>query len=208
MAIMREQLERLVDEMVAKGIRYEDAHREFEKKFIAHVLSKAEGNVGKVSRVEPERWGSESATVWMRIASKGRPVHADAHAAIRPRIFLEGNFFVDLRPGTAASPKLESGDTLKVTQTATPVQLDQVLTALQSDTREDLKTLLDEYGKSLDKGGAEAFNRSIPYWKPAYRDTAIVSEASLGEQVVALPGVADHPRRVETVDHDVAPRQR
>ena len=35
------QLERLVDEMVTKGIRYEDAQREFEKKFIAHVLAKA-----------------------------------------------------------------------------------------------------------------------------------------------------------------------
>ena len=42
---MREQLERLIDEMVAKGVRYEDAHREFEKKFIAHVLSKSDGNL-------------------------------------------------------------------------------------------------------------------------------------------------------------------
>jgi DNA-binding NtrC family response regulator len=51
MAIMRDQLERLVDEMVAKGIRYEDAHREFEKKFIAHVLSQADGNVCKAADV-------------------------------------------------------------------------------------------------------------------------------------------------------------
>ena len=43
--MMREQLERLVDEMVAKGIRYDDAHREFEKRFIAHVLLKADGNL-------------------------------------------------------------------------------------------------------------------------------------------------------------------
>jgi DNA-binding NtrC family response regulator len=42
---MKEQLERLVDEMVAKGVTYEDAHREFEKKFIAHVLTKADGNL-------------------------------------------------------------------------------------------------------------------------------------------------------------------
>ena len=35
------------------------------------------------------------------------------------------------------------GDTIKITQTATPVQLDQVLTSLQSDSREDLKALLD-----------------------------------------------------------------
>jgi len=47
--VMREQLERLIDEMVSKGVRYEDAHREFEKKFIAHVLLKADGNLGKAA---------------------------------------------------------------------------------------------------------------------------------------------------------------
>ena len=47
--MMREQLERLIDEMVSKGVRYEDAHREFEKKFIAHVLLKADGNLGKAA---------------------------------------------------------------------------------------------------------------------------------------------------------------
>ena len=42
---LREQLERLVDEMVTKGIRYEEAQREFEKRFISRVLLKAEGNL-------------------------------------------------------------------------------------------------------------------------------------------------------------------
>ena len=46
---LREQLERLVDEMVTKGIRYEEAQREFEKKFIMQVLQKAEGNLGKAA---------------------------------------------------------------------------------------------------------------------------------------------------------------
>ena len=42
---MREQLDHLVQEMVTKGIRYEDAQREFEKRFIAYVLLKADGNL-------------------------------------------------------------------------------------------------------------------------------------------------------------------
>jgi Fis family transcriptional regulator, factor for inversion stimulation protein len=49
MTPLRDQLEHLVDEMVTKGIRYEDAQREFEKRFIAHVLTKAEGNLGKAA---------------------------------------------------------------------------------------------------------------------------------------------------------------
>ena len=46
---LREQLERLVDDMVTRGVRYEDAQREFEKRFIAHVLHDAEGNLGKAA---------------------------------------------------------------------------------------------------------------------------------------------------------------
>ena len=43
---MREQLERLVQEMLDKGIVYEDARREFEKMFISRALQRSKGNVG------------------------------------------------------------------------------------------------------------------------------------------------------------------
>ena len=47
---MRELLERLVGEMVDKGIRYDDAQREFEKRFIARVLQVHEGNLGRAAK--------------------------------------------------------------------------------------------------------------------------------------------------------------
>ena len=46
---LREALERLVDDMITKGIRFEDAQKEFEKKFIAHVLEKSDGNLCKAA---------------------------------------------------------------------------------------------------------------------------------------------------------------
>jgi DNA-binding NtrC family response regulator len=46
---MRERLEQLVGEMVDKGIRFEDAQREFQKHFIARVLVKCDGNLGKAA---------------------------------------------------------------------------------------------------------------------------------------------------------------
>ena len=147
--------------------------------------------VGKVTGVERAERGGTGAIVTMRIEDKGRPIHADATAKIRPRIFLEGNFFVDLTAGSPSAPELEDGGTLPVQQTATPVQLDEVLTALQSDTREDLKILLREYGKGLEGAGAKGFNGSIPYWEPAYRDSAIVNEAMLGETGHDLSGYVD-----------------
>jgi Fis family transcriptional regulator len=42
---LKEQLEGLVDELVSRGVRFEDARREFEKKFIAHMLRKSDGNL-------------------------------------------------------------------------------------------------------------------------------------------------------------------
>ena len=49
MTMLREQLERLIDDMVSRGVRYDDAQREFEKRFIAHVLAKSDGNLCKAA---------------------------------------------------------------------------------------------------------------------------------------------------------------
>jgi phospholipid/cholesterol/gamma-HCH transport system substrate-binding protein len=146
--------------------------------------------VGKVVSVTRASKGANGTIVTMRINDNGRPLHPDAQFKIRPRIFLEGNFFVDVSPGTAGK-EVANGHLFPVNQTATPVQLDQILTALQTDSREDLKTLLREYAAGLKGRGAKGFNASIKYWKPAYRDSAIVSEALLGEKEHDLSGYID-----------------
>ena len=43
---MRDQLEKLVHEMLDKGILYDEARREFEKMFIARALQRSKGNMG------------------------------------------------------------------------------------------------------------------------------------------------------------------
>ena len=42
----------------------------------------------------------DGAVVTMRIDDTRLPLHRDATLKVRPRLFLEGNFFVDLKPGT------------------------------------------------------------------------------------------------------------
>jgi virulence factor Mce-like protein len=138
--------------------------------------------VGKVDSVSPADPKTGAAKVDMEIEDKGLPIHKDAQAKVRPRIFLEGNMFVDLQPGTPESPILKSGGSIPPSQTASPVQFEEVLRVLQRDTRSDLQTLLKEFAKGLDGGGAEAFNKSIPYWTPAYKYGSLANDATLGEQ--------------------------
>jgi DNA-binding NtrC family response regulator len=47
--MISERLERLVEEMVEKGVHFEDALREFEKRFIARVLTQCDGSLTKAS---------------------------------------------------------------------------------------------------------------------------------------------------------------
>jgi phospholipid/cholesterol/gamma-HCH transport system substrate-binding protein len=154
--------------------------------------------VGKVKNVEGQE-GTDNAVVTLAIADNGRPLHRDATLKIRPRIFLEGNFFVDLKPGTPGAPELDDGGTIAVTQTSTPVQLDQVLTALQSDTRQDLRDVLEGLGTALSSKPTAADNRDADpsargetaarSWNDAYDDAgpaaraqSQVNEALLGTQ--------------------------
>jgi phospholipid/cholesterol/gamma-HCH transport system substrate-binding protein len=145
-------------------------------------------NVGKVTDVEHVEGDRQAALVKMRIDDKGLPIHKDATLKVRPRIFLEGNFFVDLDPGSPSSPVIDDGDTIPVNQTSAPVQLDQILTSLQAPTRRQLQRLLDELSTGLDKSGGAGFNRSIRYWEPAYKNSSIVADAQLGEHPHDLSG--------------------
>ena len=148
-------------------------------------------DVGKVTTVEPLDGAGSGAKVTMEIADQGLPIHEDASLKIRPRIFLEGNFFVDLEPGSASAPILREGERpIPITRTAAPVQLGQVVSALQSDTRSDLQSFLREYSKALRGAGARGFNRSIRYWEQAYRGSALANDAALGiEPSADLPRV-------------------
>jgi phospholipid/cholesterol/gamma-HCH transport system substrate-binding protein len=139
-------------------------------------------DVGKVKKIEPVTKGEGAARVTMEIKKKGLPIHRDATVKVRTRIFLEGNFFIDLSPGSPSTPDMPDGGTIPIQHAAAPVQFGQLLTALQSDTRQDLQLFLKEYSKGLSGKGAQGFNDSIRYWEPAYRNSALANDATLGEQ--------------------------
>jgi phospholipid/cholesterol/gamma-HCH transport system substrate-binding protein len=155
--------------------------------------------VGKVKKIEPAGGDSPAATITMDLSDRGLPIHKDARLKLRPRIFLEGNFFVELSPGTPGTDELKSGSTIGMTQTDGPVQIDQVLTTLQKDVRGNLQTLLKGYGDTIygdpapgedadqdpstrGETAAKALNDSLNYSPGALKGTAIVNQALLGQE--------------------------
>jgi DNA-binding NtrC family response regulator len=47
--MISDRLEKLVEEMVDRGVRFDDAVREFEKRFIARMLSRRDGSLTKTA---------------------------------------------------------------------------------------------------------------------------------------------------------------
>jgi ABC-type transporter Mla subunit MlaD len=154
--------------------------------------------VGQVTNVD-HLDDSNLSVVTMEVKDEGLPIHEDATLKIRPRLFLEGNFFVDVTAGTSGRPAIEDGDTVPVTQTSYPVQLDNLLTSLQTDSRRDLQKLLEGFGTGLQykptsaddvtqdpdvKGepGSLALNESLKYAGGALKGGAQVNQAFLGTE--------------------------
>ncbi len=148
-----------------------------------------------------------------RSTNEGRPIHSDATVEVRPRLFLEGNFFIDLHPGSPSAPELSSGTTLPATQSTVAVQLDQVLTTLQAPERKNLQDLLIGFGTALtheptaaeDKDqdpdvqgetAGEALNDTFDYGGEAGRTSAIVNTALLGTEPHDLSKLIDSNRRI------------
>jgi Fis family transcriptional regulator len=48
---VRDQLEKLVQELLDKGVLYDDARREFEKVFISRALQRTNGSVGDAAEL-------------------------------------------------------------------------------------------------------------------------------------------------------------
>lgn len=48
---MREQLDSLVQQMIDRGVRFDDARREFEKMFITRALQRSKGCVGEAAEL-------------------------------------------------------------------------------------------------------------------------------------------------------------
>jgi phospholipid/cholesterol/gamma-HCH transport system substrate-binding protein len=170
-------------------------------------------DVGKISAVEPKGGDSPAVVVTMKLEDEALPIHKDARIKVRPRLFFEGNLFFDVRPGTPEAGDVEDGDTIPLSQTSAPVQLDQVLGTLDTDTREDLQKLLIGYGDAINgkpqpgedadqdpdtKGetAGKSLNDTYEYAAQSLRGGAILNDATRGTELHDLSKLIGSQQRI------------
>ena len=112
--------------------------------------------VGDISSVDLE---NGHAVVTMAIDRKFLPVYKNATILLRPKTGLK-DMFLELDPGTNYDPssdddRFQNGGTIPVANTAPDTNVDQILAALDGDTRAYLRLLLAGGGQGLNGRGKD-----------------------------------------------------
>jgi phospholipid/cholesterol/gamma-HCH transport system substrate-binding protein len=142
--------------------------------------------VGEISRVRLE---DGKAIVTLRLEEDSVPVYKDATVLLRPKTGLK-DMVAELNPGTREAGRLEDGERIPIGQTMPDVNLDEILAALDTDTRTYLQLLLSGGAQGLDGNGRELAN-TIRRFEPTARDTRALAE-----------GLADRRENIKRAIHN------
>jgi phospholipid/cholesterol/gamma-HCH transport system substrate-binding protein len=128
--------------------------------------------VGQISNVDLV---DGRAVVTMQLDTKyAHRVHSNATMLLRPKTGLK-DMIVELNPGTAAGgPAVKSGYTVPVSRTLPDVNLDEILSVLDGDTRAYLQMLLNGAATGLN-GNAGNLGQVFRRFEPTARDTAKIT---------------------------------
>jgi phospholipid/cholesterol/gamma-HCH transport system substrate-binding protein len=102
-------------------------------------------------------------------------IHTDATALLRPRTGLD-DMFLELNPGAAPAPVAPAGFTISMANTVPNVNLDEVLSELDGDTRAYLDQLVNGAGLALTHRGGE-LAQVLERFEPTHRDLAELNSA-------------------------------
>jgi virulence factor Mce-like protein len=110
-------------------------------------------NGTKIGRIEDVQAVNGQAQVKMVIeSSAGLPVYKDALAEVRIKNLL-GETYVEVTRGSQSAGQLSDGGRIPVSQTVTPVQIDEVLAIFDPQTRDRLQLLINAAGDALAGNG-------------------------------------------------------
>jgi phospholipid/cholesterol/gamma-HCH transport system substrate-binding protein len=102
-------------------------------------------------------------------------IRQDATALLRSKTGLK-DMFIEVSPGTRAAPPAREGFTIPVANTLPDVNPDEVLSALDADTRDYLKLLINGAGEGLRRRGSD-LQEVLARLEPTNRDLARLNGA-------------------------------
>jgi virulence factor Mce-like protein len=146
--------------------------------------------VGKVTSVQPVTGG---ARVTMQLQERYAPVYRNARAMVKIKNVLDESY-VELYRGTAGSGPLPQDGVIPASRTLTPVELAQVLSVLNPDTRTQLASLVNNLGASV-AGRGQTLNstaRTLKVTSQALNGVAHAlahQQVSLGSLITSLSKV-------------------
>jgi virulence factor Mce-like protein len=127
----------------------------------------------KAGQVTTIRNQGGMAVVGIQVQPEYKPIYRDAHAIVRPKNLL-GETYVEIDRGTASAGEFRDGDTIALDHTITPVQVDEVLNALDPDTRTKLQIVINSLGEATAARGKD-LNLSAGDLKRISADLAVTS---------------------------------
>ncbi|MBJ7470286.1 MAG: MCE family protein [Solirubrobacteraceae bacterium] len=120
-------------------------------------------------------------------------LHTDASAALRPRTPLQ-DMVIQLDPGTKSAPKLKPGGNIPAARTMTPVELDEILSEFDVDTRAYLAILLQQGAKGLSGEGGKELGDVLRKFEPTTVYTARIAKAMKSRNAEAARAVTNLER--------------
>lgn len=139
-------------------------------------------NIGNITSLKPMKDRPGFAVITAKINDDAPTFRRDATVKIRPRLFLEGNFFLDVNPGTPGAPPL-GDEPLPPSATTSYVAFDEVLGTFDAATRRNFTGATTALGDTVGRGGgATAFQDLVKALPPALRTTAVVTKAARGQR--------------------------
>ncbi|HEY6398507.1 MAG TPA: MlaD family protein, partial [Solirubrobacteraceae bacterium] len=103
-------------------------------------------------------------------------IHTDATALLRPRTGLQ-DMFIELDPGSRTAPVAQAGFTVPIPNTLPQVNLDEILSSLDADTRAYLDLLINGAGQGLKGNGGSELAQVLQRFEPTHRDLARLNRA-------------------------------
>jgi len=127
--------------------------------------------VGEISGVRLE---DGKAIVTLKLEEDSVPVYRNASVLLRPKTGLK-DMVAELTPGTKDAGELDEGQRIPIGRTSPDVNLDEILSALDGDTRSYLQLLLSDGAQGLKGNGRELAN-TIRRFEPTARYTRDIAE--------------------------------